>query len=92
MHHIISNELVDSQPSVTLLLRNPFGRHVWTSQLRHLPRNKCGFHSLNNNPGRPLPMNDVDIRSDFEPQYFPDSVDRARPCLAYVLIALVSLL
>lgn len=72
----------DSQPSVTLLLRNPFGRHVWTSQLRHLPRNKCGFHSLNNNPGRPLPMNDVDVKSDFEPQYFPDSVDRARPCLA----------
>ena len=26
-------------PTVTAVIRGPFGRHVWTMQLRHLPRN-----------------------------------------------------
>jgi len=42
----------DSQISVTLLLRNLFGRHVWTSQIRYSLRNKCGLNSPNNHPDR----------------------------------------
>lgn len=67
---------------VTILIRNQFGRQVWTSQIRHLPRHKCGVHSSTFNPGRPLPMNDVGTLFGFDPQHFPDSVDRVRPCIA----------
>lgn len=67
---------------VTVLIRNQFGRQVWTSQIRHLPRHKCGVHTYATNPGRPLPMNDSGNLFSFESQYFPDSVDRVRPCLA----------
>lgn len=66
------------------MLRNGFGRQAWTSQLRHLPRHKCGLRAGQHgaNPGRPLPMNDDRVGNDFVPQYFPDSVDRIRPCSA----------
>lgn len=33
----------DPQPTITLLLRGPFGRHAWTMQLRHLPRHRQGL-------------------------------------------------
>ncbi|XP_032791568.2 ral GTPase-activating protein subunit beta isoform X2 [Daphnia magna] len=73
---------LDSDPMVTILIRNQFGRQVWASQIRHLPRHKCGVHSYMVNPGRPLPMNDFGPVFAFEPQYFPESVDRVRRCLA----------
>ena len=72
----------DPQPTVTLLMRTPHGRHTWTAQLRHLPRSKSGtkYHAVN--PGRPIPMNDVPMRQEIEQKFFPDSVDRIAPCLA----------
>ncbi|XP_070074502.1 ral GTPase-activating protein subunit beta isoform X2 [Drosophila takahashii] len=72
----------DPQPTVTLLIRGPFGRHAWTMQLRHLPRSKSGikYHAIN--PGRPIPMNDVTQRPDCEQKNFPDGVDKVQPCVA----------
>ncbi|XP_017073804.1 ral GTPase-activating protein subunit beta isoform X9 [Drosophila eugracilis] len=72
----------DPQPTVTLLIRGPFGRHAWTMQLRHLPRSKSGikYHAVN--PGRPIPMNDVTQRLDCEQKNFPDGVDKVQPCVA----------
>ncbi|KQS29869.1 ral GTPase-activating protein subunit beta isoform X9 [Drosophila erecta] len=72
----------DPQPTVTLLIRGPFGRHAWTMQLRHLPRSKSGikYHAVN--PGRPIPMNDVTQRLDSEQKNFPDGVDKVQPCVA----------
>ncbi|KAH8420260.1 hypothetical protein KR009_008363 [Drosophila setifemur] len=72
----------DPQPTVTLLIRGPFGRHAWTMQLRHLPRSKSGikYHAVN--PGRPIPMNDVSQRPECEQRNFPDGVDKVQPCVA----------
>ncbi|XP_017114996.1 ral GTPase-activating protein subunit beta isoform X12 [Drosophila elegans] len=72
----------DPQPTVTLLIRGPFGRHAWTMQLRHLPRSKSGikYHAVN--PGRPIPMNDVTQRPECEQKNFPDGVDKVQPCVA----------
>ncbi|XP_016954565.1 ral GTPase-activating protein subunit beta isoform X16 [Drosophila biarmipes] len=72
----------DPQPTVTLLIRGPFGRHAWTMQLRHLPRSKSGikYHAVN--PGRPIPMNDVTQRPDCEQKNFPEGVDKVQPCVA----------
>lgn len=67
---------LDPQPTVTALIRGPFGRVVWTMQLRHLPRHKSSAKLYTVNPGRPLPMNDVGIKHSVKPKYFPDSVDR----------------
>ncbi|XP_037051455.1 ral GTPase-activating protein subunit beta isoform X9 [Bradysia coprophila] len=74
----------DPQPTVTLLIRGPFGRHAWTMQLRHLPRSKSGtkYHSPNPNPGRPVPMNDMPQRQEVEQKFFPDGVDRIPSCVA----------
>lgn len=72
----------DPQPTVTLLMRTPHGRHTWTAQLRHLPRSKSGtkYHAVN--PGRPIPMNDMPMRQEVDQKFFPDSVDRIAPCIA----------
>lgn len=72
----------DPQPTVTLLMRTPHGRHTWSAQLRHLPRSKSGtkYHAVN--PGRPIPMNDVPMRHDVEQKFFPDSVEKIPPCIA----------
>ncbi|XP_070144065.1 ral GTPase-activating protein subunit beta isoform X8 [Drosophila kikkawai] len=72
----------DPQPTVTLLIRGPFGRHAWTMQLRHLPRSKSGikYHAVN--PGRPIPMNDVSQRPECEQKNFPEGVDKVQPCVA----------
>lgn len=72
----------DSQPTVTLLMRTPFGRHAWTAQLRHLPRSKSGtkYHAVN--PGRPIAMHDMPMRHEIEQKFFPDSVDKIPSCLA----------
>ncbi|XP_037958819.1 ral GTPase-activating protein subunit beta [Teleopsis dalmanni] len=72
----------DPQPTVTMLIRGPFGRHAWTMQLRHLPRSKSGtkYHAVN--PGRPIPMNDMPQRIEFDQKFFPEGVDKVTPCVA----------
>lgn len=74
--HWFPASILDPQPTVTALIRGPFGRVVWTMQLRHLPRHKSSAKLYTVNPGRPLPMNDVGIKHSVKPKYFPDSVDR----------------
>uniref|UniRef100_A0A1B6CX62 Rap-GAP domain-containing protein n=1 Tax=Clastoptera arizonana TaxID=38151 RepID=A0A1B6CX62_9HEMI len=71
----------DPQPTVTVLIRGGFGRHAWTLQLRHLPRHRSGtkYHH-NSNPGRPLPMEDLPLRSQPKHRYFPESIDRIPTC------------
>ncbi|XP_015175300.1 PREDICTED: ral GTPase-activating protein subunit beta isoform X2 [Polistes dominula] len=70
----------DPQPTVTVLIRGPFGRHAWTLQLRHLPRHRSSIRSVNTNPGRPLPLNEAAPRMDYKPKFFPDNVDRIPHC------------
>ncbi|XP_060667111.1 ral GTPase-activating protein subunit beta isoform X13 [Drosophila nasuta] len=72
----------DPQPTITLLIRGPFGRHAWTMQLRHLPRSKSGikYHAVN--PGRPIPLNDITQRPECEQKNFPEGVDKVQPCVA----------
>lgn len=72
----------DSQPTVTLLIRNGFGRHAWTAQLRHLPRSKSGTKYHAANPGRPIAMHDMPMRHDIEQKFFPDSAEKVSPCIA----------
>jgi hypothetical protein len=72
----------DSQPTVTLLIRNGFGRHAWTAQLRHLPRSKSGTKYHAANPGRPIAMHDTPMRHEIEQRNFPDSVEKVPPCIA----------
>ncbi|KOC70045.1 Ral GTPase-activating protein subunit beta [Habropoda laboriosa] len=70
----------DPQPTVTVLIRGPFGRHAWTMQLRHLPRHRSSIRSVNTNPGRPLPLAEAAPRTDYKPRFFPDNVDRIPHC------------
>ncbi|XP_069691801.1 ral GTPase-activating protein subunit beta isoform X2 [Periplaneta americana] len=70
----------DPQPTVTVLIRGPFGRHAWTMQLRHLPRHKSGTKYHAPNPGRPVPMADVGVKHDVKHRYFPENVDRIPQC------------
>ncbi|XP_050299716.1 ral GTPase-activating protein subunit beta isoform X2 [Anthonomus grandis grandis] len=70
----------DPQPTVTLLIRGPFGRHAWTMQLRHLPRHKSGTKSYSSNACRPVAMEDTPTRAQVKQKYFPDSVDRVQQC------------
>jgi hypothetical protein len=73
----------DPQPTVTLLMRTPHGRHCWTAQLRHLPRSKSGTKCHAQNPGRPIPMNDMHLkRHEIEQKNFPDVVEKAPSCIA----------
>ncbi|XP_053405362.1 ral GTPase-activating protein subunit beta-like isoform X3 [Mercenaria mercenaria] len=68
----------DPLPTVTALIRGPFGRHAWTMQLRHSPRiNKMSSSkSLLADPGRPLPMENIGTHHVVKHKYFPDSVDK----------------
>ncbi|XP_044749908.1 ral GTPase-activating protein subunit beta isoform X3 [Coccinella septempunctata] len=70
----------DPQPTVTLLIRGPFGRHAWTMQLRHLPRHKSSMKYHAPNPCRPVAMQDGPARPTLKQKYFPDSVDRVQHC------------
>ncbi|XP_037904139.1 ral GTPase-activating protein subunit beta isoform X8 [Hermetia illucens] len=72
----------DPQPTVTLLIRGPFGRHAWTMQLRHLPRSKSGTKYHAPNPGRPVPMGDTPQRIELDQKFFPDGVEKVSPCVA----------
>ncbi|KAG1663347.1 Ral GTPase-activating protein subunit beta [Nymphon striatum] len=69
-----------SHPTVTVLIRGPFGRKAWTIHQRHLPHQKRGKKYLPVNPGRPMPINDIGIKNTIIPQYFPDSIDRIPSC------------
>ena len=67
----------DPLPTVTALIRGPFGRHAWTMQLRHSPRtNKNNSRSHLSDPGRPLPMDHVGIHHNIKHRYFPDTVEK----------------
>ncbi|KAL4239114.1 hypothetical protein ACF0H5_003817 [Mactra antiquata] len=74
----------DPLPTVTALIRGPFGRHAWTMQLRHSPRmNKISSSkSLLSDPGRPLPMENIGTHHVVKHKYFPDSVDKIPLTLA----------
>ncbi|CAG0878641.1 unnamed protein product [Darwinula stevensoni] len=72
----------DPHPTVTMLLRGPFGRLAWTMQLRPLPRHKSGLKTHVFNPGRPLPISDLGVHFDYKPKYFPESADRIPLCKA----------
>ncbi|XP_078001249.1 ral GTPase-activating protein subunit beta-like [Glandiceps talaboti] len=64
----------DPLPTVTSILRGHSGRHAWTMQLRHLPRNHKVFLA---DPGRPIPMNDVGTHYEVTSRNFPEIVDKA---------------
>ncbi|XP_063903698.1 ral GTPase-activating protein subunit beta isoform X6 [Zophobas morio] len=70
----------DPQPTVTILIRGPFGRHAWTMQLRHLPRHRSGTKCHAPNPGRPVVMQETPLCPQVKQKYFPDSVDRVTQC------------
>ncbi|CAG9836978.1 unnamed protein product [Diabrotica balteata] len=70
----------DPQPTVTLLIRGPFGRHAWTMQLRHLPRHKSGTKYHAHNACRPVVMQETPVRPVVKQKYFPDSVERVMQC------------
>nr|CAD7403840.1 unnamed protein product [Timema poppensis] len=70
----------DPQPTVTVLIRGPSGRHAWTMQLRHLPRHKSGTKYHAPNPGRPVPMANVGVKHDVKHRYFPDNIDKIPHC------------
>ncbi|XP_062588576.1 ral GTPase-activating protein subunit beta-like [Saccostrea cucullata] len=66
----------DPLPTVTALIRGPFGRHAWVMQLRHSPRVKRGSSKSHLvDPGRPLPVENVGTRHNVKPRHFPESVD-----------------
>ncbi|XP_064603525.1 ral GTPase-activating protein subunit beta-like isoform X2 [Liolophura sinensis] len=67
----------DPLPTVTALIRGPFGRHAWTMQLRHSPRlKKVSSKAHLSDPGRPLPMNNVGVHHNIKQRYFPEVVDK----------------
>ncbi|XP_065199453.1 ral GTPase-activating protein subunit beta isoform X2 [Planococcus citri] len=70
----------DPQPTITLLIRNSFGRHAWTLQLRHLPRYKSTakqyYNSLGSTTGRPISMAETTLVPDVHQRYFPDSINK----------------
>ncbi|XP_060532463.1 ral GTPase-activating protein subunit beta isoform X4 [Cylas formicarius] len=70
----------DPQPTVTVLIRNPFGRHAWTMQLRHLPRHKSGMTTRPSNACRPVAMEDVPVRPQTRQKFFPDGIKRVQKC------------
>jgi hypothetical protein len=70
----------DPQPTVTILIRGPFGRHAWTMQLRHLPRHRSGTKCHAPNPGRPVVMQETPVCPQVKQKYFPESVERVTQC------------
>ncbi|XP_064621956.1 ral GTPase-activating protein subunit beta-like isoform X2 [Lineus longissimus] len=67
----------DPLPTVTAIVRGPFGRHAWTMQLRHLPRHhKVASKAYLSDPGRPQPRNDIGKQYNIRHRYFPDMVEK----------------
>ena len=79
---------VDPQPTITLLIRNTFGRHAWTLQLRHLPRYKSAtkqyYNSLGSTTGRPISMAETTLVPEVHQRYFPDSINKIEAYKALV--------
>uniref|UniRef100_A0A674BGG8 Ral GTPase-activating protein subunit beta n=1 Tax=Salmo trutta TaxID=8032 RepID=A0A674BGG8_SALTR len=64
-------------PSVTMLIRGMSGRHAWTMQLFHQPREARASHKQVFVPeSRPTPKNDVGIRFNVKHRPFPEEVDK----------------
>ncbi|XP_078313092.1 ral GTPase-activating protein subunit beta-like isoform X3 [Crassostrea virginica] len=73
----------DLLPTVTALIRGPFGRHAWVMQLRHSPRVKRGTSKSHlADPGRPMPVDSVGFRHAAKPRNFPEAVDKVTPTKA----------
>ncbi|XP_045079590.1 ral GTPase-activating protein subunit beta-like isoform X6 [Coregonus clupeaformis] len=73
----LGNEQTDSCPSVTMLIRGMSGRHAWTMQLFHQPREARASHKQVFVPeSRPTPKNDVGIRFNVKHRPFPEEVDK----------------
>lgn len=67
----------DLLPTVTALIRGPFGRHAWVMQLRHSPRIKRGSSKSHlSDPDRPMPVENVGTHHSVKPRNFPESVDK----------------
>ncbi|XP_074641925.1 ral GTPase-activating protein subunit beta-like [Tubulanus polymorphus] len=65
----------DPLPTVTAVIRGPFGRHAWTMQLRHLPRyHKVASKCYLSDPGRPMPVN-IGKHYNIKHRFFPEIVD-----------------
>lgn len=82
---------IDPQPTITLLIRNGFGRHAWTLQLRHLPRHRSTTKqshssSMTTSTGRPISMVEASCIPDVHQRYFPDCINRIEAYKAYVFL------
>ncbi|XP_036357187.1 ral GTPase-activating protein subunit beta isoform X7 [Octopus sinensis] len=68
--------LEDPLPTVTALIRGPFGRHAWTMQLRHQPRKVINNSKANvSQVQRPFPMENVGFKHNVKHRYFPEIVE-----------------
>uniref|UniRef100_A0A8C2F4X4 Ral GTPase-activating protein subunit beta n=1 Tax=Cyprinus carpio TaxID=7962 RepID=A0A8C2F4X4_CYPCA len=64
-------------PSVTMLIRGMSGRHAWTMQLFHQPREaRANQKQVFVPESRPAPKNDVGIRFNVKHRPFPEEVDK----------------
>ncbi|KAK6303104.1 hypothetical protein J4Q44_G00255580 [Coregonus suidteri] len=64
-------------PSVTVLIRGMAGRHAWTMQLFHQPREaRANQRQVFVPEGRPVPKDDVGIRYTVKQRPFPEEVDK----------------
>uniref|UniRef100_A0AAZ3SKR3 Ral GTPase-activating protein subunit beta n=1 Tax=Oncorhynchus tshawytscha TaxID=74940 RepID=A0AAZ3SKR3_ONCTS len=72
----LGNEQTDPCPSVTMLIRGMSGRHAWTMQLFHQPREARASHKVFVPESRPTPKNDVGIRFNVKHRPFPEEVDK----------------
>uniref|UniRef100_A0A8C2BK74 Ral GTPase-activating protein subunit beta n=1 Tax=Cyprinus carpio TaxID=7962 RepID=A0A8C2BK74_CYPCA len=65
-------------PSVTMLIRGMSGRHAWTMQLFHQPREARANQKVRLfvPESRPAPKNDVGIRFNVKHRPFPEEVDK----------------
>ncbi|ELT94828.1 hypothetical protein CAPTEDRAFT_133737 [Capitella teleta] len=67
----------DPLPTVTAIIRGPFGRHAWTMQLRHQPRcQKVSSRTVLAEPKRPNPDDTVGTNYNVHHRNFPEIVDQ----------------
>eukprot|EP00057_Strongylocentrotus_purpuratus_P010391 XP_011664865.1 PREDICTED: ral GTPase-activating protein subunit beta [Strongylocentrotus purpuratus] len=64
-------------PTVTVIIRGPTGRHVWTFQLRHSSRkDKETAEARLIYPERPQPNDSMGTHHEITSKYFPDSINK----------------
>lgn len=68
----------DPLPTVTALIRGPFGRHAWTMQLRHQPRSQENASNLAE-VQRPQPVENIGFKHNVKHRYFPEIVETIVP-------------